>query len=81
MTEQEYLACATAKKTKVKKFNNLPFEERTKIVYYNEKARVRGMKQVLDALKNDIGSNQKRKINKWVNDIEKSLESEYEVIE
>ncbi len=64
-------------KVKIRPFNELPFEERAKIAYYTEKARIQGMKQILDVLKNDIVSNQKRKINKWVRNIEKSLESEY----
>ena len=81
MTEQEYLSCMTTKKVKVKPFNDLPFEERVKIAYYTEEARVQGMKQVLATLKNDIGNNQKRKINLWVQNIEKSLESKYKVIE
>ena len=71
----------TNDKVKIIPFNELPFEERLKIGYYAEKARIQGMKQVLCVLKNDIGSNQKRKINKWVQDIEKSLEREYVVIE
>lgn len=65
---------------KVKPFNDLPKEERIKIIYYSEEARKQGMQQVLAKLKNDIGKNQKAKITKWINEIEKSLETEYEVL-
>lgn len=70
-----------ASKFKIKPFNSLPLEERKKIIYYCEKDRAKGMKQVLDLLKNDIGRNQKRKVSDWINAIETSLQKEYEVID
>lgn len=70
-----------ASKFKIKPFNSLPLEERKKIIYYCEKDRAKGMKQVLDLLKNDIGRNQKRKVLDWINAIETSLQKEYEVID
>lgn len=70
-----------ASKFKIKPFNSLPLEERKKIIYYCEKDRAKGMQQVLDLLKNDIGRNQKEAVKRWINRIEKSLQREYEVID
>lgn len=70
-----------ASKFKIKSFNSLPLEERKKIIYYSEKDRAKGMQQVLDLLKNDIGRNQKEAVKRWINRIEKSLQREYEVID
>lgn len=70
-----------ASKFKIKSFNSLPLEERKKIIYYSEKDRAKGMQQVLNLLKNDIGRNQKEAVKRWINRIEKSLQREYEVID
>ena len=70
-----------ASKIKIKSFNSLPIEERKKIIYYCETARARGMKQIICLLNNDIGCNQKRKVNNWIKQIEESLQKEYEVID
>lgn len=68
-------------KIKVIPFNKLPLEERKKIIFYIESGRSRGMQQILAKLQNDIGSNQKRKINKYISDIDSSLQKEYEIID
>ena len=68
-----------SEKIKVRKFNDLPKEERKKIIYYCEESRIQGMRQVLDKLKYEIGRNQKCKILTWIGQIEDTLEREYEV--
>lgn len=48
-------------KFKVIPFNDLPKEERIKIIYYMEMSRKRGMEQILHLLKDEIGNKQKRR--------------------
>lgn len=67
-------------KLKIVPFNDLPEEERIKIIYYMEMSRMRGMGQILNLLKNEIGQNQKKKILNYMQDIADSLAKEYEVI-
>lgn len=64
-------------KMQVIPFNDYPKEERQRIAYYTEMARVQAFNQILSLLRNDIGRNQKDKIIRWRNNIEKSLASEY----
>lgn len=68
-------------KMQVIPFNDYPKEERKRIAYYTEMARVQAFNQILSLLRNDIGRNQKDKIIRWRNNIEKSLASEYVEIE
>ena len=67
-------------KFKVIPFNDLPKEERIKIIYYMEMYRIRGMEQMLNLLKDEIGNKQKKKILNYMQDIVDSLANEYEVI-
>ncbi len=68
-------------KIKVVPFNDLPIEEREKLIYYVELHRMRGLEQVRYMLKDEIGTRQKQKILKWEKDIADRLEKEYEVIQ
>lgn len=70
----------TDEKVLIVPFNDLPKDARIKMIYYMEDFRKRGMEQVLNLLKDDIGSNQKKKILNWVQDISDSLSREYKVI-
>lgn len=67
-------------KVKIIPFNDLPKEERIKIIYYMEMSRKKGMEQILNLLKDEIGERQKRKILNYMQDIANSLIKEYEVI-
>lgn len=67
-------------KLKIVPFNDLPEEERIKIIYYMEMSRMRGMGQILNLLKDEIGNKQKKKILNYMQDIVDSLAKEYEVI-
>lgn len=67
-------------KFKVIPFNDLPKEERIKIIYYMEMSRKRGMEQILHLLKDEIGDKQKKKILNYMQDITDTLAKEYEVI-
>lgn len=67
-------------KFKVIPFNDLPKEERIKIIYYMEMSRKRGMEQILYLLKDEIGDKQKKKILNYVQTITDTLAKEYEVI-
>ena len=67
-------------KFKVIPFNGLPKEERIKIIYYMEMHRKRGMEQILNLLKDEIGNKQKKKILNYMQDITDTLAKEYEVI-
>ena len=67
-------------KVKIIPFNDLPKEERIKIIYYMEMSRKRGMEQILSLLKDEIGERQKKKILNYMQDIANSLIKEYEVI-
>lgn len=67
-------------KFKVIPFNDLPKEERIKIIYYMEMSRKRGMEQILHLLKDEIGNKQKKKILNYVQNITDTLAKEYEVI-
>lgn len=67
-------------KVKIIPFNDLPKEERIKIIYYMEMSRKKGMEQILSLLKDEIGERQKRKILNYMQDIANSLIKEYEVI-
>jgi hypothetical protein len=67
-------------KLKIIPFNDLPKEERIKIIYYMEMSRMRGMDQILHLLKDEIGQSQKKKILNYMQDIADSLAKEYEVI-
>ena len=67
-------------KFKVIPFNDLQKEERIKIIYYMEMSRMRGMEQILNLLKDEIGGRQKKKILNYMQDIANSLAKEYEVI-
>lgn len=67
-------------KLKIVPFNDLPKEERIKIIYYMEMSRYRGMGQILSLLKNEIGDKQKKKILNYMQDIADTLAKEYEVI-
>lgn len=67
-------------KFKVVPFNDLPNEERIKIIYYMEMSRKRGMEQILHLLKDEIGNKQKKKILHYMQVITDSLVKEYEVI-
>lgn len=69
-----------AEKIKVVAFNDLPIEERERLIYYIELHRMRGMEQVRHLLKDDIGQNQQKKILAWEQDISDRLSKEYEVI-
>lgn len=67
-------------KFKVIPFNDLPKEDRIKIIYYMEMSRKRGMEQILHLLKDEIGDKQKKKILNCVQTITDTLAKEYEVI-
>ena len=67
-------------KVKVVLFNDLPKEERIKMIYYMEMSRKKGMEQILHSLKDEIGNNQKKKILKYMQNIADTLAKEYEVI-
>lgn len=67
-------------KLKIVPFNDLPKEERIKIIYYMEMSRMRGMEQILNLLKDEIGNKQKKKILNYMQDITDILANEYEVI-
>lgn len=67
-------------KVKIIPFNDLPKEERIKIIYYMEMSRMKGMEQILNLLKDEIGRRQKQKILNYMQDIANSLAKEYEVI-
>lgn len=67
-------------KLKIVPFNDLPKEERIKIIYYMEMSRMRGMEQILNLLKDEIGNKQKKKILNYMQDITDTLANEYEVI-
>lgn len=69
-----------AEKIKVVAFNDLPEEERKRLIYYIELHRMRGMEQVRCMLKDEIGTKQKKKIMDWEQDISDRLSREYEVI-
>ena len=70
----------TDEKVLIVPFNDLPQDTRIKMIYYMEDFRKRGMEQVLNLLKDDIGVNQKKKILSWMQDISDSLSREYKVI-
>ena len=67
-------------KFKVTPFNDLPKEERIKIIYYMEMSRKRGMEQILHLLKDEIGDKQKKIILNCIQTITDTLAKEYEVI-
>lgn len=67
-------------KFKVIPFNDLPKEERIKIIYYMEMSRKRGMEQILHLLKDEIGNKQKKEILNCMQVISDTLAKEYEVI-
>ncbi len=70
----------TDEKVLVVPFNDLPLDARIKMIYYMEDFRRRGMEQVLNLLKDDIGTNQKKRILRYMQDISDSLSKEYKVI-
>ena len=58
-------------------FNDLPFEERKRINYYINEARILLLKQVLYKLNNSIGEYQKKKLRAWIKNIEEFHRNEY----
>ncbi len=66
-------------KIKVKEFNDLPIEERHKIIYYTNIEKIITIKQVLKLLERDIGENQRQKLDNWRHNIENYQKAHYEV--
>ena len=58
-------------------FNELPFEERKRINYYINEARILLLKQVILELNNSIGEYQKKKLRDWIKDIEEFHRKDY----
>ena len=58
-------------------FNELPFEERKRINYYINEARILLLKQVIIKLNNSIGEYQKKKLRDWIKGIEEFHRKDY----
>ena len=58
-------------------FNELPFEERKRINYYINEARILLLKQVILKLNNSIGEYQKKKLRDWIKGIEEFHRKDY----
>ena len=58
-------------------FNDLPFEERKRINYYINEHTIRTLEQVIALLGDSIGQYQKRKLRKWIFNIEDFMKGEW----
>ena len=59
-------------------FNDLPFEERKRINYYINEARILMLRQVMSMLADSIGRYQREKLTRWKDDIEDFMRKEWE---
>lgn len=66
-------------KTKVKRFNDLPYEERDIINYYVIEGRFNEIDFILNRYKDDISPRLKSLLNKRKKDLQNFLDSDYEV--
>ena len=66
-------------KTKVKRFNDLPYEERDVVNYYVIEGRFNEIDFILNRYKEDISPRLKSLLNKRKKDLENFLDSDYEV--
>ena len=66
-------------KTKVKRFNDLPYEERELVNYYVIEGRFKEIVFMLNLYKEDISPRLKSLLNKRKKDLEDFLNSDYEV--
>lgn len=67
-------------KTKVMKFNELPFEKRNVINYYNCEAQILLLTQIIECYSDDVSPRLKRKLEKYRQNIRDGLDREYEQI-
>ena len=66
-------------KTKVKKFNDLPYDERDIINYYVIEGRFKEIEFLLNRYKEDVSPRLMSLLNKRKKDLQDFLESDYEV--
>ena len=66
-------------KTKVKRFNDLPYEERDVINYYVIEGRFKEIEFLLNMYKEDISPRLKSLLNKRKKDLQDFLDGDYEV--
>ena len=66
-------------KTKVKRFNDLSYEERDIISYYVIEGRFKEIEFLLNRYKEDVSPRLKSLLNKRKNDLQDFLDSDYEV--
>lgn len=66
-------------KTKVKRFNDLPYEERDIINYYVIEGRFNEIDFILNRYKEDISPRLKSLLNKRKKDLQNFLDGDYEV--
>lgn len=66
-------------KTKVKRFNDLPYEERDTINYYVIEGRFNEIGFILNRYKEDISPRLKSLLNRRKKDLQNFLDSDYEV--
>ena len=66
-------------KTKVKRFNDLPYEERDVISYYVIEGRFKEIEFLLNMYKEDISPRLKSLLNERKNDLQDFLDGDYEV--
>lgn len=66
-------------KTKVKRFNDLPYEERDVISYYVIEGRFKEIEFLLNMYKEDISPRLKSLLNKRKKDLQDFLDGDYEV--
>ena len=66
-------------KTKVKRFNDLSYDERDVINYYVIEGRFKEIEFLLNRYKEDVSPRLKSLLNKRKNDLQDFLDSDYEV--